>query len=234
MTAETAPHYFTLDDSSLGDYDTNKKMSPPLRTTKDIEAMKRAIVDGTIDVIATDHAPHHYDEKNVEFELKNSHMPIYILHDLFLESGELSAQIDYLVITKTVCFVIECKNLYGNIEINDSGDFIRTMDFGGKKKKEGVYSPITQNQRHLQLIKKMKLDCTKNFIFKAIVEKSFDNWFKSIVVLVNPKTVLNAKNAKREIKEQVIRADQLVEYIKNVCQQYKVLLAHCCSIPGGC
>ncbi|MBE6022349.1 MAG: dihydroorotase [Cellulosilyticum sp.] len=68
VTAETAPHYFTLDDSILGDYDTNKKMSPPLRTTKDVEAMKRALVDGTIDVIATDHAPHHYDEKNVEFE----------------------------------------------------------------------------------------------------------------------------------------------------------------------
>ena len=68
VTAETAPHYFTLDDSILGDYDTNKKMSPPLRTTKDVEAMKRAIIDGTIDIIATDHAPHHYDEKNVEFE----------------------------------------------------------------------------------------------------------------------------------------------------------------------
>ena len=68
VTAETAPHYFTLDDSILGDYDTNKKMSPPLRSTKDVEAVKRALVDGTLDVIATDHAPHHYDEKNVEFE----------------------------------------------------------------------------------------------------------------------------------------------------------------------
>lgn len=68
VTAETAPHYFTLDDSILGDYDTNKKMSPPLRTKKDVEAIKAALVDGTLDVIATDHAPHHYDEKNVEFE----------------------------------------------------------------------------------------------------------------------------------------------------------------------
>lgn len=68
VTAETAPHYFTLDDSILGDYDTNKKMSPPLRTKKDVEAIKCALADGTLDVIATDHAPHHYDEKNVEFE----------------------------------------------------------------------------------------------------------------------------------------------------------------------
>ncbi|MGL5675549.1 MAG: dihydroorotase [Cellulosilyticaceae bacterium] len=68
LTAETAPHYFILDDSILGDYDTNKKMNPPLRTKDDVEAMKKAIKEGVIDVIATDHAPHHYDEKNVEFE----------------------------------------------------------------------------------------------------------------------------------------------------------------------
>ncbi len=68
VTAETAPHYFTLDDSILGDYDTNKKMNPPLRTKEDVEAMKMALKEGIIDVIATDHAPHHYDEKNVEFD----------------------------------------------------------------------------------------------------------------------------------------------------------------------
>jgi dihydroorotase len=68
ITAETAPHYFILDDSILGDYDTNKKMNPPLRTKEDVEVMKMALKEGVIDVIATDHAPHHYDEKNVEFE----------------------------------------------------------------------------------------------------------------------------------------------------------------------
>lgn len=68
VTAETAPHYFTLDDSILGDYDANKKMAPPLRTPKDIEAVTKGLMDGTIDVIATDHAPHHADEKNQEFQ----------------------------------------------------------------------------------------------------------------------------------------------------------------------
>lgn len=51
-------------------------------------------------------------------------MPMYILHDLYIEDGELSVQIDYLVITRKICFVIECKNLYGDIEINNSGDFV--------------------------------------------------------------------------------------------------------------
>ncbi|MGL4345945.1 MAG: dihydroorotase [Cellulosilyticaceae bacterium] len=68
LTAETAPHYFILDDSIVGDYDSNKKMNPPLRTKEDVEAMKQALKSGVIDVIATDHAPHHYDEKNVEFD----------------------------------------------------------------------------------------------------------------------------------------------------------------------
>jgi hypothetical protein len=58
-------------------------------------------------------------EKYIAFELKNSHMPMYILHEIYLEDGDLSAQIDYLVFTKKICFIIECKNLYGNIEINN-------------------------------------------------------------------------------------------------------------------
>jgi hypothetical protein len=154
-------------------------------------------------------------EKNIAFELKNSHMPMYILHDIYLEDGELSAQIDYLVFTKKICFVIECKNLYGNIEINSAGDFIRNMDFGGKKKKEGIYSPITQNQRHLELMKKIKTSNKSNILSKLMVGKYFEDYNKSVVVLANPKTVLNAKFAKKEVKEKVIRADQLVTYIKD-------------------
>ncbi|RGY98749.1 HRDC domain-containing protein [Clostridium sp. AM58-1XD] len=160
-------------------------------------------------------------EKNIAFELKNSHMPIYILHDLYLEDGDLSAQIDYLVITRKIAIVIECKNLYGNIEINSAGDFIRTMNFGGKQKKEGIYSPITQNQHHLELLKKIKIDKRKNIVSKMMAERYFDDFNKSVVVLANPKTVLNAKYAKKEIKEKVIRSDQLVKYIKDLHDKSK-------------
>lgn len=68
VTAEVCPHHFTLSTQDIKDYDTNFKMSPPLREKEDIEALKKALKDGTIDVIATDHAPHHEDEKNCEFE----------------------------------------------------------------------------------------------------------------------------------------------------------------------
>ncbi len=160
-------------------------------------------------------------EKNIAFELKNSHMPMYILHDIYLEDGDLSAQIDYLVFTKKICFVIECKNLIGDIEINSAGDFIRTTEFDGRKKKEGIYSPITQNQRHLELMKKIKVDNKSNILTKFMVGRYFEDCYKSVVVLANPKTVLNAKFAKKEVKEKVIRADQLVKYIKNMYEQSK-------------
>jgi dihydroorotase len=71
VTCEVAPHHFTLTDESLGApiaYDTNTKMNPPLREAADRDAMLAGIADGTVDVIATDHAPHHYDEKQVEFD----------------------------------------------------------------------------------------------------------------------------------------------------------------------
>jgi dihydroorotase len=69
VTCETAPHYFTLTDDAVRGYETNAKMNPPLRSTEDLEAVKTALKDGTIDAIATDHAPHHLDEKDIEFNL---------------------------------------------------------------------------------------------------------------------------------------------------------------------
>ncbi|HEY7191537.1 MAG TPA: dihydroorotase [Vicinamibacterales bacterium] len=71
VTCEVAPHHFTLTDEALAapiPYDTNTKMNPPLRETADRDAMLSGIADGTVDAIATDHAPHHYDEKKVEFD----------------------------------------------------------------------------------------------------------------------------------------------------------------------
>jgi len=63
VTAEVTPHHFTLTDDAVKSYDTNAKMSPPLRTQKDVDAMLEGLQDGTIDVIASDHAPHAIEEK---------------------------------------------------------------------------------------------------------------------------------------------------------------------------
>ena len=71
VTCEVAPHHFTLTDEALSapvSYDTNVKMNPPLRSAADRDAMVAGIADGSVDAIATDHAPHHYDEKRMEFD----------------------------------------------------------------------------------------------------------------------------------------------------------------------
>jgi dihydroorotase len=69
VTCEAAPHHFTLTDDAVRGYNTNAKMNPPLRGEEDREAVRQGIADGTVDAIATDHAPHHIDEKNVEFSI---------------------------------------------------------------------------------------------------------------------------------------------------------------------
>ena len=157
-----------------------------------------------------------YGEDSILFELKNSGMNLVVIHDLYIKTEDgRGAQIDYWVITPYANVLIECKNLVGDIEINSRGEFIRTFEYKGKKNKEGIYSPITQNERHLTVYK----DCKKNdqnFAMKLMIDKYFDRYHKSIVVLANPKTVINDRYAKKEIRDQVIRCDQLVGYLKSL------------------
>lgn len=74
VTAEVCPHHFTLTHESIRQYDTNTKVNPPLRTARDVEAMKAGLQDGTIDIIASDHAPHHVAEKEQDYESAPSGM----------------------------------------------------------------------------------------------------------------------------------------------------------------
>jgi dihydroorotase len=69
VTAEAAPHHFMLTDEAVRGYNTNAKMNPPLRSAEDVAAVRVGLADGTLDAVATDHAPHHIDEKNVEFKI---------------------------------------------------------------------------------------------------------------------------------------------------------------------
>ena len=68
ITAEVTPHHFTLTDAAVAEYDTNAKMNPPLRSQDDVDALREGIADGTIDAIASDHAPHHINLKMLEFD----------------------------------------------------------------------------------------------------------------------------------------------------------------------
>lgn len=152
-------------------------------------------------------------EKNILFELKNSHFPMYVLHDVYMVDHDLSAQIDYIIITPSMVYFIECKNLIGTIMIDAMGNFTREYTYNGKRIKEGIYSPITQSQRHLDLYKSLRAK-RQGTVMKFIYDKTFSNNFKSLVVLANPKSILKSRYAPKEIKDKVIKADQLIDYIK--------------------
>jgi dihydroorotase len=100
VTCEVAPHHFTLTDEALDGevkYDTNLKMNPPLREAADRDAMLEGIVDGTVDVIATDHAPHHADEKMVEFDkapfgIVGLETAVSIVFDRLVHSGRITVR----------------------------------------------------------------------------------------------------------------------------------------------
>jgi len=155
-----------------------------------------------------------YGEEQVAYALKYSGMDMFILHDIYLKYQELSAQIDYIVLTRKHIYIIECKNLIGDIEIDQNGNFIRSYELSGKPIREGIESPITQNNRHLEVIRKIRQEEKKNLLSQIAFKWFFLDNYCPIVVLANPKTILHNHCAKKKITEQVLRVDQLVEYIK--------------------
>jgi len=97
VTCETAPHYLTLTEEAVGEYNTNAKMNPPLRTEDDRQELIQAIQDGTIDIIATDHAPHTLDDKNVEFNnasfgIVGLETSIPLIYDRFVKTKLISIE----------------------------------------------------------------------------------------------------------------------------------------------
>ena len=154
-------------------------------------------------------------ERKIVFELMNGHYPLVFVHDLCLEHEGLRAQIDFLVVTPYHTVVIECKNLFGDIEIDSTGAFIRAFGRRRGRRREGIYSPVSQNRRHVDLLKALRM--AESGPVKRLAQRFvLDEYYQSIVVLANEKTLLKADDAPLEVREQVIRADQLVDYIKRL------------------
>ncbi len=154
-------------------------------------------------------------ERKIVFELANSHYPLVFMHDLCLEHEGTRVQIDFLVVTPYHALVIECKNLVGDIEIDSSGSFVRTFGRGRQRRREGVYSPVAQNRRHVELLKAIHMSNSGRV--KRLAQRFvLDEYYRSVIVLANEKTLLSADAAPKEVREQVIRADQLVESIRRL------------------
>ncbi len=149
-------------------------------------------------------------ENNIYYELKNSFIPMVCLHDIRIEYKDVVAQIDFVIITTKHIYVIESKNLIGDITITKNGEFIRNKKntYGKVVSKEGMYSPIVQNERHINILSELLKD-----------KLSYKNKLKrieSLVVIANPKTIINKDFAPKEISNKIIRHDQLISVISNM------------------
>ncbi len=152
-------------------------------------------------------------EQNVAYELKNSFIPMLILHDIRLEFNDYVAQMDFILITHKFIYVLETKKLNGDIEITRDGDFIRSFKTNAGKvfKKEGIYSPISQNTRHVTILKEM---LTKTGLIKSYP-------IKSAVIIANPKTILNKAKCPKTIQTQLYKYDQLTVLVKKELDKFK-------------
>ena len=152
-------------------------------------------------------------ENEIIYQLKKSNIGMFILHDVNLVYEDLKAQIDFVVITPWCCYFIECKNLIGNILVNEKGDFIREYSFKGHKVKKGIESPYRQVQAQRDVYKKIWLKLQgklKSFLF----ERNFESFHRALVVAANGENILNTKYAPKEMKNNIIKADALIRKLE--------------------
>lgn len=181
----------------------------------ELEALKKQVEDETViesidrDIVLIKYG--NDGERNVAYELKNSFIPMYIIHNLTIQYEDYKAQLDYVLVTSRFICILETKKLNGDITINNDGDFIRHFKNrqGKTVKKEGMYSPVSQNQRHVRILKELLM---RNGIIR-------DTPVLSLVVIANPKSIINHKYAKREIKNQIVKYDQLTPRINRILEQ---------------
>ncbi len=153
-------------------------------------------------------------EKAIEFELKNANIGMYVLHDINIEYQDLRAQIDYIIITPAYTYFVECKKLVGNITVDSNGNFTREYYKEKQKIREGMYSPLSQAKRHIDIYTKIWMDQNNGFFDKLKGRDNLDIWNKPLVVMANSKNVLNLRYALKEYRQKIIKSDNLVEYLK--------------------
>ncbi len=154
-----------------------------------------------------------YGEKQLMYQLKKANEGMFVLRDINLEYKDMTAQIDFIVISSHHCYFVECKNYTGNIEINKNGEFVVNTKPGKKNGRVGIKSPLNQVEDQLELFKKICLDDEEKV--KKLLEKvKFKDYFRTLVVFTNQENIIKANYAPREIRSRIIKVDEIVRYIK--------------------
>ena len=152
-------------------------------------------------------------ENEIAYQLKKAHIGMYVLRDIKVKHEDLTAQIDYVIITAVYTYYVECKNHVGNITVTDKGDFIREFTINGRKIKKGMYSPLRQVEAQREVIRKI-WESNSSAIKKFFASKNFDYYRRVLVVAANQDTILNTNRAPKEMKYKILRADALVRQIE--------------------
>lgn len=152
-------------------------------------------------------------ENEIAYQLKKAHIGMYVLWDVKVKYEDLTAQIDYVIITPVYTYYVECKNLVGNITVTDKGDFIREFTINGRKIKKGMYSPLRQVEAQREVIRKI-WESNSSAIKKFFASKNFDYYRRVLVVAANQDTILNTNRAPKEMKYKILRADSLIRQIE--------------------
>ncbi len=152
-------------------------------------------------------------ENEIAYELKKANIGMYILRDVKVKYKDINAQIDYVIITPLYTYYVECKNLVGNITINDKGEFIREYTIKNKKIKKGMYSPLRQVEAQREVLRKI-WDSRKNNLQKLFQSNNFNKYRRVLVVIANHDTILNMNYAPKDMKYKVLRSDTLVRQIQ--------------------
>ena len=154
-----------------------------------------------------------HGEDEISYQLNKSHIGMYVLRDIKLKYEDLTAQIDYVIITSAFIYYIECKNLIGNIIVNEKGDFIREYTINGNKIKKGMYSPLRQVEAQREVVRKIWESRSSKFS-KLIASKHFDYYRKVLVVAANHDTILDTSKAPNDIKYKVLKVDSLIRQLE--------------------
>ena len=152
-------------------------------------------------------------ENEIAYQLKKANIGMYVLRDIKVKYEDLTAQIDYVVLTPIYTYFIECKNLVGNITVNEKGDFIRELNINGKKIKKGMYSPFRQVEAQREVIRKI-WESHASFLNKLFGSSDFNKYRRVLVVAANQDTILDTSKAPDDMKYKILRADALIRQLE--------------------
>lgn len=189
--------------------DNNKQLQDLNDLLEKVSSDKKTLINRDIFFIKQEI----YGEKNVYNELKNSFIPMLAIHDIRLEFNDYVAQYDFILITAKCIFVLKTKQLNGDIEITEDGDFIRIIKNKEGKflRKQGMYNPISANEREARILEEI-----------LHREKLLSNMkVKPIVVISNPKAIINKSKCPENIKNNLYKYDQISTLIKKILDDNK-------------